>query len=446
MINSVSDQDEIYIKILEEVISKISCLLNQQLNLIIHHPRFQKLEASWRGVKLLVAFTKQNKVIKLKMLNLTAKELSKDVGNATDPEQTYLFQKVYTQEFDVPGGEPYGILLGDYAFNHKPSNEIKDSISLLKVLGQICTAAFCPFVSAISASHFGVNRFSEYPQHANLQKLFKQTEYDRWKSLHEDEATRFISLMLPKFMIRKPYDTNYEKKSRFFSETVKTTENILWANPAYLMGCSVIECFIDTGWFGKLRGYHLNLDGHQTPFSGRLHQLTDPNLSMPKCITELQITDDFERNISNEGYTCLKDNPWQQRMNIFNCPSLYIGQSYNSNIATANLKISGMMHYVLCVSRFAHYVKVIARDKIGSFVNAKSCEASLNKWLHQYTTSSSTSSPNMLARFPLSAASVQIQPKPGVSGEFNGIIHIKPHYQLDSMSSHLKLVTDIKLS
>ena len=440
-------RDARFINILEKLISDINRLINAQVNHILHHTRFQQLEASWRGITLLSTHADKHKGVKLKLLNLCAKALYKDIGNATDPEHTALFHKLYTQEFDTPGGEPYGILLGDYHFSHHPQPDIKDSISVLNTLGQICTAAFCPFVGGISPTHFGVDQFADMPQHIEMGDLFKQTQYTRWKSLKSNEATRFINLALPEFMIRKPYTTQTPRlHSRFFTETIQQATDLLFANAVYLVGCSVIECFIETGWFGKLRGHQLKLRETAVPNFGRLAHATDAPNTHLKSLTALAVTDNFERKLSNLGYLSLKDTPWQNAINIYNCPSLYTAHTQHSKIGTTNTKISSMLHYVLCVSRFAHYVKIIARDKIGAFVDAKSCEAALNRWLHQYTTASKTSAANILAQYPLSAANVQIKPKPGLAGEFNGIIHIKPHYQLDSMSSHLKLVTDIKLN
>ena len=418
----------------------------RQITLILHHPRWQKLEASWRGLKLLATETNRGKRVKLKLLNVSAHELCKDLLNASELDQSYLFRRIYTDELDTPGGEPFGLLVGDYYFSHKPEQGIKDGPGVLKALGQISAAAFCPFVGGLSPSLMGIDHFGEYPIHTDNQLLFQQQEYQRWVSMQQSEDLRFVSLTLPRFVLRPNITTAQRTQHRFFNENNYHHTTTLWGNPAYLVGCCAINCFIETGWFGALRGFQLSTTHHQNPYLRHPSHSLDPAQSFKQSLTELLITDQLERQISSQGYTCIKDNPWQNQIGLFNCPSIHLPQSYSKDIASTNAKLSSTLNYMLCVSRFTHYIKMIAREKVGSFIDAKTCQDTLNQWLRRYITTSTTDSPQTLAKYPLSDARVEIRAKPGLPGEYNSIIHIKPHYQLDSMGSHLKLVTDIRLN
>ena len=439
-----------YIKnnvLIEELIGVIDRRINCLINQVFHHPRFQLLEASWRGLALMTQCASKDKRVKLKILNITTSELSKDILSASEPDQSNLFRRIYTEELDTPGGDPFGLIVADFYFSHKPEGGIKDSPSILKGLGQICSASFCPVIAGASASLLGLDNFADYPIHSDLDSLFKQSEYSRWNSIRHNEDLRFVNLALPRFQIRKGYNFDGVYQSyRYFREENNDKKNILWANAAYLVGCSAINCFIDTGWFGALKGFELSTEPTSHPFIYRPAHQTDPTDSIYKVITELQITDNIERDLTHAGLICLKDNPWLGITAIYDCPSVHSANHYTKSIATTNAKISSMLHYVLCVSRFSHYIKAIVRDKVGSFMGAQDCQEKLNKWLMQYTNASSDSSSTILAKYPLNEARVEIRSKPGIAGKFNGIIHIKPHYQLDSMSSHLKLVTDIKLN
>ena len=431
--------------LIEEVIGLLGLRITKQVNAIIHHPCFQKLESSWRGLKLMVTDAQRDKRVKVKLLSLSANELCKDLLNAAEVDQSMIFQRIYTEELDTPGGEPFGLLVGDYYFSHKPEHGIKDGPSTLRALSQVCASAFCPFVGGVSPSLMGIDHFAEYPTHSNTQSLFQQKEYIRWMTMQKSEDLRFISLALPRFVLRSRISTTRQTQQRFFNEDYSQQSTTLWGNPAYLIGCCAINCFIDTGWFGALRGFQLNTNSYHNPHLHHPAINIDPMQPLKKAITEFLVTDRLERQISAQGYTCIKDNPWQQQIGIFNCPSIHTPRLYNKEIATTNAKISSTLNYMLCVSRFTHYIKMIAREKVGSFTNAKNCQDTLNNWLRHYITTSTSDAPHTLAKYPLSDARVEITAKPGLPGEYNSIIHIKPHYQLDSMGSHLKLVTDIRL-
>lgn len=432
--------------LIEETVGILDQRIARQINIILHHPRLQKLEASWRGLKLIATDANRDKRVKLKLLNLSASELSKDLLNATEPDQSHLFRHIYTDGLDTPGSEPFGLLIGDYYFSHKPEQGIKDGPGVLKALGQISAAAFCPFVAGLSPRLMGIDHFGEYPIHTDSHLLFQQKEYQRWTSMQKTEELRFVNLAMPRFILRPNIKTTQRARQRFFNEDSYRSATTLWGNPAYLIGCCTINCFIETGWFGALSGHQLSTCGHQNPYLRHRAHCTDPTQILKKSITELLVTDRLERQISSRGYICIKDNPWQNQIGLFNYPSIHMPHTYSKDVATTNAKISSTLNYMLCVSRFAHYIKIIAREKVGSFINAKACQDALNQWLRHYITTSATDSEQILAKYPLSDARVEITAKPGLPGEYNSIIHIKPHYQLDSMGSHLKLVTDIRLN
>lgn len=430
---------------IEHAICLINEKINQQINVIIHHSRFQRLEATWRGIKLLVDQKDQHSQVHIRLLNLSARELSKDMLGAIEFDQSRLFEKIYSEQFDQPGGTPFGIILGDYSFSHKSSVDFKDSVSVLAGITKVAATAFVPFVSSVAPELFGINCFTELQSPFRMDDLFRQRDYHRWKILRQDADARFVGLTLPRTLMRKPYNHHSIKYThRFFSETIKKHADYCWGNACYAYGCVAINAFVTTGWFADMRGIQQNIhSGGTIKHLSRDSFNTDRSIFDIKFSTEYNITDTQEKTLSDYGFLALCDNPLLETAVFYSSQSIQLPAHYTKNIATANAKVSSMLHYLMCVSRFAHYVKIIMRNKLGTFINAKQCQHFLQNWLHSYCTNSQELSLTAQARYPLQEAKVTVNEQTSSPGKYYCTIQLKPHYQFDEIQTYLKLVTNI---
>lgn len=432
-------------------IAEIDHLINQQLNVIIHCEKLQKLEASWRGLWYLAIQAEGALNIKIKILDVSWTEIVKDISRALEFDQSQLFQKIYSDEYGTPGGEPYGVLIGDYEISHRISKRHKhDDIATLEGLSQVAAAAFAPFIAGASYELFGLDDFSTLSTSLNLRTVFTQKEYLKWNALREKIDTRFIGLTVPRILMRLPYRTTPGSyKGLFFYEksSTKEHENYLWGNASYGFAAILIREYANVGWFGHIRGVPRNQVA-----GGLLTNLpvdcftTDAEHIAHKPVTDVIITDTKERELSDLGLIPLckcYDTPFAA---FYNNQSLQTPKVHDSREANINAKLSGMLQHVLCGSRIAHYIKVMIRDKIGSFVTANDCEDYLRDWLFKYTTGRDDLEWEEQARYPLKEAAVQVKEHPAKPGSYLCVIHLKPHYQLDQMVSELELVTELAQS
>lgn len=434
-------------KLISTLIAEIDEKINRQLNLILHHPYLQRLEASWRGIAMVVDAAHGEKLINIKILNMSAKALAKDIEHAVDFDQSILFKKIYNEEYDQPGGLPFGLLIADYYFSHKPESDIPDGVSLLAELAKIGANAFCPIITGISPEFFGIDCFSEIHVPFKITDLIQQAGYIRWKKLRELEDSRFLGCVLPRIRMRKPYNAHVTRiTNRFFKETVVNHDDYLWGNASYGYACVAIQSFKETGWFSDIRGMHHELASGGLVHGYRDHYDTDELKLIAKCATEYAITDAQEKTFSEAGFIALRDNRFIEKSIFYSSQSLQDPKRYTTKAGTVNAKISSMLHYVLCASRFAHYIKVIVRDKVGSFMSPKECELFLEKWLHHYRAQNTDLTPEARAKYPLTQAKIKVKELPGLPGKFNCTMYLKPHYQIDDIESQLKLVTQVKLT
>ncbi|MEY4589745.1 MAG: hypothetical protein RL497_1821 [Pseudomonadota bacterium] len=431
---------------LELAISHIDQVINQQLNVIIHHKKFQRLESSWRGLYYLTLQADGIKLAKIKILDASWQEVTKDLSRALEFDQSSLYNKIYAEEYGMPGGEPYGALIGDYSISHKQSRAHPfDDISALDSLAQIAAAAFAPFVAGVSSEFLGMDDFSTLRLPLNLTNLFAQEEYIQWRALRTKSEARFIGLTLPRILMRKPYRTtpgNY--RGLFFCEYIRTAEDYLWGNAAYAFGGILLREFGSVGWFGHIRGVPRNTVG-----GGLVTNLpsdsfnTDPHEIINKPSTDVVITDNIERDISNLGFIPLCQCYATPYLAFYSNQSIQLAKRMTSKDAQVNAKLSTMLQHVLCASRVAHYIKVMIRDKIGGFTTAEQCEAFLRSWLQPITSGRKDMDWEEQARFPLQAARVEVREHPGKPGSYGCIIHLIPSYQADQMVSELELVTEL---
>lgn len=429
------------------IISDLDEEINTAINAIIHHQKFQKLEASWRGLWLLAKQADGKRNIKIRMLDIKWSEVAKDITRALEFDQSQLFRKIYSEEYGTPGGDPYGVIIGDYQINHRISkNNPHDDMATLAGMSQIAAASLAPFIASASSTLFGMESFSALGLPFKMETVFKQKEYIKWHSLREKTDSRFIGLTLPRILMRRPYrKTPGSYKGLYFCEKPSAKgNNHLWGNSCYAFAIILIREFTNVGWFGHIRGVPRN---HTS--GGLVTELftddfeTDAGSIAHKPVTDVVVTDAAEKEISALGFIPLCQGYLSRHASFYNNQSIYKPPMQRQNEENHNAQLSGMLQHVLCGSRIAHYIKVMIRDKIGSFASADLCERYLHNWLTKYTTGREDLDWETQARYPLKEASVRVKEHPSKPGEYQCVIHLQPHYQLDQMVSELELVTEL---
>ena len=419
-------------------IAEIDRLLSAQLNEIMHHEEFQRLEASWRGLHYLVKNSLTGPMLKIRVMHATKKELLKDFERALEFDQSAMFKKVYEEEYGTFGGAPIGAIIGDYEFSNHPQD-----LALLEKISQVAAAAHAPFISAASPQLFGWDTFSELSEVRDLAKIFDRTEYAKWRSFRESEDSRYVGLTLPHVLMREPYGAATKPTETFrFEEDVdgKDNKKYLWGNAAYAFAGRLTEAFSMHGWCVAIRG----VEGGGLVEGLPTHTFeTDEGEVAMKCPTEIAITDRREKEFSDLGFIPLVHCKNTDYAAFFGAQSCNKAKKYDTDEANANARLSTQLQYMFAVSRFAHYLKAMMRDKIGSFMSRKECELFLNRWIHNYVTEDDTASPATKAQYPLREARVEVAEIPGKPGCYRAVAFLRPHFQLDELSVSLRLVADL---
>lgn len=429
-------------------IAWIDQLLCEQVNAVLHHPGFQTLEASWRGLHHLTAQVSDDDHVKIRVLDISWKELTRDLTRVMEFDQSQLFRKVYSEEFGMPGGEPYGVLLGDYYVHHRPSpSHPFDDVGTLRLISQVAAAAFSPFIAGAHPALLGLDGFADLERPVDVARVFQQAEYLKWNALREEEDVRFVGLTMPRILMRLPYADQPVRVDGFrFTEDASAPDRsgYVWGNAIYAFGSILIRSFAESGWLASIRGVERDVEGGGLVTSLPIDSFnTDVEGLVPKGSTEVMITDVLEKELEDLGFIALCHAHGTHLAAFYGSQSIQKAASYDKPVATVNAKLSSMLQYMLCVSRFAHYLKVIGRDKIGSFTNAADCQNHLNNWLIDYSTNKEDLSTEEQAVYPLSAAQVTVQDIPGKPGAYKCVVHLKPRFQLDQMTSSVRLVTEL---
>jgi type VI secretion system protein ImpC len=419
-------------------VAQIDQLLSDQLNAVLHDPSFQTLEASWRGLHHLVMNSETGAQLKIRVLNLTKKELLNDMEKAPEFDQSVLFKQVYEEEYGTFGGNPYSVLVGDFEFGRHPQD-----ISLLEKISGVAAAAHAPFVAAASPKLFDWESFNELNTPRDLAKTFESTELVKWRSFRASEDSRYVSLTMPHALLRLPYGPDTVPVDGFdFREDVdgKDTSKYLWGSSAYLLAQRITNAFAQYHWCAAIRG----VEGGGLVEGLPAHTFrTDSGDIALKCPTEIAITDRREKELNDLGFISLCHCKGTDFAAFFGGQTANKPKVYNTNEATANARVSGMLPYVLAASRFAHYLKVIMRDKIGSFMTRENVATYLNTWISQYVLLDDDAPQAVKARFPLREARVDVTDIPGKPGCYKAVAFLKPHFQLDELTVSIRLVAEL---
>jgi type VI secretion system protein ImpD len=444
---SATDQRGIALSLGRDI-ARLDQLLTEQCNEILHHADFQRLEASWRGLYYLVEQTDDSENVKVRVLNVSWRELARDAERAIEFDGSQLFQKVYSEEFGTPGGEPYSVLIGDYDIHPRPSPDHPiDDISVLTSISQVAAASFAPFISSAHPSMFGLDGYSELAQPLNLSRTFDQLEYLKWRAFRETEDSRFVGLTLPRVLARLPYEDNGSRVDRFrFREEVTEPDGsrYVWMNAAYAFAGVLIRAYMEAGWLANICGTQQGVIGGGLTMGLPVHEFaTDPAGVALKFSTETVITEQREKEFGDLGFIPLCPAKDTEFSVFYSAHSVQKPKKYDTQIATTNAQISGMLQYMLCVSRFAHYIKVLIRDKVGAFIDAEQCEEYLHRWIVRYVSADPHASAEIKSEFPLREARIQVRPHPGKPGTFLCVAHLWPHFELDQLVAAVKLTTEL---
>jgi len=419
-------------------IAQLDALISAQLNEVMHAPEFQKLEGSWRGLFYLVYQTETSPNLKIKLFNLSKKDLLKDLERAPEFDQSATFKRIYEEEYGQFGGSPFGLLVGDYEIANHPQD-----LLLLEKMSQVAAASHAPFVAAADPKMLNLESYSQLGDPRDISKIFDSVEFTKWRSFRESEDSRYVGLCLPHVLLRLPYGKdNVPVESFDFEEDVdgKDHKKYLWGNAAYAMAARTTDAFAQHAWCTAIRG----VEGGGLVQDLPTHTFrTDEGDVALKCPTEIAITDRREKELADAGFIPLVHCKGRDFAAFFSVQSSNKPKKYDKDFANANARLSSQLQYMLAVSRFAHYMKAMMRDKVGSFMSRKNVEDFLNRWITQYVLLDDNGTQEQKAKFPLREARVEVEEVPGKPGAYRAISYLRPHFQLDELDVSLRLVADL---
>ncbi|MDX2147305.1 MAG: type VI secretion system contractile sheath large subunit [Planctomycetota bacterium] len=429
------------IKTIEAIIAEIDRKLSEQMNKILHHPDFQQLESAWRGLAHLVNNTETDETLKIRVMNISKKDVAKTIAKhkGTAWDQSPLFKKLYEEEYGTPGGQPYGTLVGDYYFDNSPPD-----VEILSGMAQIAAASHSPFITGTSPSLLNMESWQELSNPRDLTKIFQSPDYAAWNSLRQSEDSRYIGLAMPRFLARLPYGAKKNPVEEFaFEEDTEGAKHdkYTWANAAYAMATNITRSFKLYGWCARIRG--VESGGMVEGLPVDTFPTDDGGVAM-KCPAEISITDRREAELARNGLMPLSHWKNTDYAVFVGAQSLHKPAEYDDADATANANLGARLPYLFSTCRFAHFLKCMVRDKIGSFKERADMEKWLNKWIMQYVEPDpANASEEAKARRPLAAAEVTVEEIPGNPGYYSSRFYLRPHYQLEGLTVSLRLVSKL---
>jgi type VI secretion system protein ImpC len=419
-------------------ILELDDLISNQLNEIMHDPAFQKLEGSWRGLNYLVMNTETATHLKLRVMNISKKELLDDLERAVEFDQSQMFKKLYEEEYGTFGGHPYSCLIGDFEFTRHPQD-----MELIQKISQVAAAAHAPFLTAAHPKLFDLDSFEQLGARRDLSKIFESLEMIKWNSFRETEDSRYVAMLLPRVLMRLPYGANtLPAEGLNFEEDVggADTSKFCWTNPAYILGQRITNAFSLYKWTAAIRG--VEGGGIVEGLPAYTFKTTDGDIAL-KCPTETAITDRREKELSDLGFISLCHCKGTDYAAFFGIQTAQKPKTYNLDDANANANLSGRLSYILVASRFAHYIKVIMRDKIGSFMTQANVERYLNTWIANYVVINDNASQPVKAKFPLREGRIDVYEVPGKPGTYQSVIYLRPHFQMEELTASIRMVANL---
>ncbi|MBR1479808.1 MAG: type VI secretion system contractile sheath large subunit [Alphaproteobacteria bacterium] len=419
-------------------IAELDELLTEQINEILHHPSFQKLEGSWRGLHYFVMNTETSTRLKIRLMNASMKDIRDDLTKAIEFDQSALFKKIYEEEYGTFGGAPYSCLIGDFEFTNHPQD-----IQFLEHMSGLAAAAHTPFIASVSSLFFNLDKFEDMPLPRDLAKIFESPDYIKWNSFRNTEDSRYITLLLPRILMRLPYGASTLPVAEFdFTEDVGVgdTNRFCWGNPAYALGQRITSAFAKYSWTAAIRG--VEGGGMVEGLPTYVFKTLDGDKTV-KCPTEVAITDRREKELSDLGFISVCYCKGSDYAVFFGGQTTQKPKVYNLDDANANASISARITYMLAASRFAHYIKVIMRDKIGSFLTKENVEAYLNTWLSSYVLLNDDAPAHLKAAYPLREGRIDVYDVPGSPGTYRSVIYLRPHFQMEELTASIRLVATL---
>jgi type VI secretion system protein ImpD/type VI secretion system protein ImpC len=434
---------------LDRDIAAIDALIAEQLDAILHHPRLARLEGSWRGLFWLADGFEPGNRIKVKVLSAAWSEICRDLERAPEFDQSHMFRKIYEDEFGMPGGEPYGLLIIDHEVRHRPApGAPTDDVTALKLLAAVAAAAFVPTVLAAAPSLLEVDGFADLAGVADPAAPLRTADYVRWRGLFTQEDIRFVAVTLPRVLARPPWRDDPARHDGFrYQEFAGDAEARVWTNAGYGFAATVVRAFAAFAWPADVRGVETDRRA-----GGLVDELpiepftTDAGTSWARPSLEVVLTDRQERILVDAGLMPLSSIPFTEDAVFGAVRSLQAPQNYSgptAAAANANARLSTQINTLLCVSRFAHYVKMLGRSMVGSFRTGDEIERQLQSWLSGFVNSNVSSGSDARAKYPLVSGRVTVRERPGRPGVFGCVVQLQPYFQLDDVSAQFRLTTDI---
>ncbi len=429
------------VRSIEAIIAALDKKLTEQINLILHHEEFQQLECAWRGLHYLVTNTETDEMLKIRVMNISKRELRSTLKDfkGTSWDQSPIFKRIYETGYGQFGGEPFGCIVGDYYFDHSPAD-----VELLGEMAKTAAAAHCPFIAGASPTVMDMTTWQELPDKRDLTKIFGTPEYAAWRSLRESEDSRYLGLALPRFLARLPYGAKTEPVAEFdFEEDTAAADHsrYTWANSAYAMATNITRSFKLWGWCSQIRG--IETGGGVEGLPVHTFPTDDGGVDM-KCPTEIAISDRREAEIANNGFMPLVHRKNSDFAAFIGAQSLQKPAEYDKPAATSNANLAARLPYLFACCRFAHYLKSIARDKIGTFKERADMERFLQDWINQYVDGDPANSPDYVKREkPLAEAKVEVEEVEANPGYYTSKFYLRPHYQLEGLTASLRLVSKL---
>ncbi len=426
------------------LIATIDRQLQEQLDAILHHPRFQRIEALWRGTAWLVEGNDDPQV-KVRLLDIRWSEIARDIERAMSFDQSVLFDLVYSQEFGTPGGEPYGLMVIDHPVSHRLGRGDKvDDVAVLEGLAEVAAAAFCPFVFGVDPVIAAMDGFDEIDLRQDLGATFADPMFARWNRLRARPDSRFLAAVMPRLLARRLHKGRDHPRLGFvYDERAGRPDQLCWLSGSFALGHVAMRAMRRHRWPAAIRGTLPVGEGGTVEGPARHFLPSDVAGVVARFATENAVSEAQEMALNDAGLIVLRQMHLTGLCAFLNLPSLHRPPGYDGEAARMNAKMGAMLNYILCVCRFAHYVKVMARDWVGKYTDAQQCQRLLQKWLGTYVTGNDDASPELRLRYPLREARVLVSERPGQPGVYGCEIAIRPHYQLDQLASEFRLTTVI---